>query len=173
MTILRLANLLTCQILAQTRLQQRQVTVFGFFQQGVHRLRFVGFEAVNVQRRQFRVVVAGDLTQFFNRVVEIVTGGHFVRQHGIVLRTGVLYVSDGDQAHVETLGGLIQLTINRLFLRLRVRENVNGVQHFKIGARGVEDQRLLVRLEGHVLNTRRFFLQGQRTPFRHIEKGLR
>jgi hypothetical protein len=46
MAVLRLANLLASQILAQTRLQQRQVAVFRFFQQGVDRLRFVGFEAI-------------------------------------------------------------------------------------------------------------------------------
>lgn len=49
MAVLRLANLLAGQILAQTRLQQRQVAVLRFLQQGVHRLRFAGFEAVYVQ----------------------------------------------------------------------------------------------------------------------------
>ncbi len=37
MTILRLANLLARQILAQAGLQQRQVAVFRFFQQRVNR----------------------------------------------------------------------------------------------------------------------------------------
>ena len=50
MTILRLANLLARQILAQAGLQQRQVAVFRFLQQRIYRLRFVGFKAVNVQR---------------------------------------------------------------------------------------------------------------------------
>ncbi len=85
MAVLRLANLLAGQILAQTRLQQRQVAVLRFLQQGVHRLRFAGFEAVYVQGGQLRVVVAGNLAQLFHGVVEIVTRGHFVRQHGVVL----------------------------------------------------------------------------------------
>ena len=85
MAVLRLTNLLAGQILAQTRLQQGQVTVFRFFQQRVNAQWFVSFEAVDVQRRQLWVVVTGHLTQRFNGVVEAVTRGHFIRQHGIVL----------------------------------------------------------------------------------------
>ena len=173
MTILRLANLLTRQILVQTRLQQRQVAVFRFLQQRVHRLRFAGFEAVNVQRRQLRVVVAGDLTKLFNGVVEVVTRGHFICQHGVVLRAGVLYVGDGNQAHVKALGGLVQLTIDGLFLCFGIGERIDSGQDFKVSRRGIQNQRLLVSLIGDILNARRFFLQGQRAPFRHIEQGLR
>ena len=43
MAVLRLANLLASQVLVQTRLQQRQVAVLRFLQQGVDRLRLVGF----------------------------------------------------------------------------------------------------------------------------------
>lgn len=85
MAVLRLANLLASQVLVQTRLQQRQVAVLRFLQQGVDRLRLVGFEAIHVQGGQLRIVITGDLTQFFDGVVEIVTRGDFVRQHGIVL----------------------------------------------------------------------------------------
>ena len=85
MAVLRLTNLLAGQVLAQTRLQQTQVAVFRLFQQGVNGLRFIRFEAVHVQRRQLRIVIPGDLTQGFQRVVEVVTRGHFVSQHGIVL----------------------------------------------------------------------------------------
>lgn len=49
MAVLRLANLLASQVLVQTRLQQRQVAVLRFLQQGVDRLRLVGFEAIHVQ----------------------------------------------------------------------------------------------------------------------------
>ena len=85
MAVLRLTNLLAGQVLAQTRLQQRQVAVLRFLQQGVDRLRLVGFKAVHVQGGQLRIVITGDLTQSFDGVVEIVTRGDFVRQHGIVL----------------------------------------------------------------------------------------
>ncbi len=85
MAILCQADLLAGQILAQTSLQQAEVTVFSFFQQGIHRLRLIGFEVINVQRGQLRVVVTGDLTQLFDGVIEVVTRGHFVRQHGVVL----------------------------------------------------------------------------------------
>ncbi len=85
MAVLRLTNLLAGQILAQTRLQQRQVAVFRLFQQGVNGLRLIRFEAVHVQGGQLRVVISGDLTQGFQRVVEVVTRGHFVSQHGVVL----------------------------------------------------------------------------------------
>ncbi|MNP11414.1 hypothetical protein D3C76_1035990 [compost metagenome] len=85
MAILCLANLLARQILAQTSLQQRQVTVFGFFQQGVNCLRFVRLEVIDVQGGQLRVVIASHLTQRFKCVVQIVTGSHFVRQHAVVL----------------------------------------------------------------------------------------
>ncbi len=107
MAVLRLANLLTRQVLAQASLQQGEVAVLRLFQQRVHALRLIGFEAVDVQWRQLRIVVTGDLTQRFYRVVEVVTRGDFVRQYGIVLWTGVLHVGDGDQAHVEALGGLV------------------------------------------------------------------
>ena len=85
MAVLRLTNLLAGQILAQTRLQQAQVAVFRLFQQRVNRLRFIRLKAVHVQRGQLRIVVAGDLTQRFERVVEVITRGHFVSQHGVVL----------------------------------------------------------------------------------------
>ena len=107
MPILRLANLLARQVLAEPGLQQRQVTVFRFFQQRVHRRRFSGFKTINVQRGQLRIVVAGHLTQPFYGVIEVVARGDFIRQHGIVLRTGVLYVSNRHQANVKALGGLI------------------------------------------------------------------
>ncbi len=85
MTILCQADLLASQILVQTGLQQAQVTVFSFFQQGIHRLRLFSFEAIHVQRCQLRVVVTGDLTQLFNGVIQVVTRGNFVRQHAVVL----------------------------------------------------------------------------------------
>ncbi len=44
MAVLRLANLLASQVLVQTRLQQRQVAVLRFLQQGVDRLRLVGLK---------------------------------------------------------------------------------------------------------------------------------
>ena len=81
MAVLRLANLFAGEVLVQTRLQQRQVTVFRFLQQRIYRLRFVGFKAVYVQRCQLRIVVAGDLAQRFYRVVEVVARGYFVCQH--------------------------------------------------------------------------------------------
>ena len=165
MAILRLANLFTRQVLVQASLQQRQVAVFRFLQQRVHRFRLVGFEAVNVQRRQLRVVVAGHLTQRFNRVVEVVTRGDFVGQHGVVLGTGVLHVGNGNQAHVKTLSGLIQLTIDRLLLRFGIGERIDGAQHVKVGRGGVQNQRLLIGLIGDVLNTGLFFLQRQGAPF--------
>ena len=85
MAVLRLANLLASQVLVQTRLQQRQVAVLRFLQQGVDRLRLIGLEAVHVQGSELRIVVTGDLAQLFDSVVEIVTRGDFVRQHGVVL----------------------------------------------------------------------------------------
>ena len=85
MAVLRLTNLLAGQVLAQTRLQQRQVAVFRLFQQGVNGLRLIRFEAVDVQGGQLRIVVPGHLAQGFQRVVEVVTRGHFVGQHGVVL----------------------------------------------------------------------------------------
>ena len=85
MAVLRLTNLLAGQVLAQTRLQQRQVAVFRLFQQGVNGLRLIRFEAVDVQGGQLRIVVPGHLAQGFQRVVEVITRGHFVGQHGVVL----------------------------------------------------------------------------------------
>ncbi len=85
MAVLRLTNLLAGQVLVQTRLQQRQVAVFRLFQQGVNGLRLIRFEAVDVQGGQLRIVVPGHLAQGFQRVVEVVTRGHFVGQHGVVL----------------------------------------------------------------------------------------
>ncbi|MNH06349.1 hypothetical protein D3C79_657110 [compost metagenome] len=70
------------------------------------------------------------------------------------------------------MGGLIQRAVNRLFLRLRIRQRVDGAQHVEIGGGGVEDQLLRRGLEGHVGDTGGFFLQRQRAPFRHVENGL-
>ncbi len=104
---LRRADLLTCQVLAQTGGQQAQVARFRFFQQVVHRFRALGIEAIGIQRGQLRIEGAGDLAQRFQRVVQVVAGSDFGRQHGIVGGTGVLHVGDRHQAYVEALGGLI------------------------------------------------------------------
>ncbi len=168
----RVANLLARQVLAQTRLQQRQVALLGFFQQRVNGGRFGGFETIDVQRGELRVVVARHLTQLLQRVVEVVARGHFVRQHVVVLRAGVLHVGNRHQAHVKALGGLIELAVNRLFLRFGIGKGVNRAQHLEIGGRGVQHQRLLIGLIGHVLNACGFFLQRQGAPFGHIENGL-
>ncbi len=114
------ADLLARQILVQTCRQQVQVTALRLLQQRADRVRFSGFEAIDIQRRQRKVVVAGNLTQRLDHIVEVVARGHFVRQHAVILRAGVLYVGNRHQANVETLRGLIQFAIDRLFLRFDV-----------------------------------------------------
>ena len=167
------ADLLTRQILAQTGGQQAQVARFRFFQQVVHRFRALGTEAIGIQRGQLRVEGPGHLAQRFQRVIQIVAGGDFGRQHGVIVRTGVLHVGDRHQAHVEALGGLIQRAVDRVFLRLGIGQRVDRFQHVEVSGGGVENQRLLCGLEGDVGDAGGLFLQRQLAPFRHVEEGLR
>lgn len=52
--------------------------VFSFLQQAVDVIWLGGGEAINVQRIQLAVVLTGNLTQCFQRVIQIVARGDFV-----------------------------------------------------------------------------------------------
>ncbi len=168
-----IANLLARQILRQTCGQQVQVATFRLFQQRINRLRLISAEAIDIQRRQRRIVVAGYLTQRFQRVVQRIARGHFIRQHVIILRAGVLHVGDRHQADVKALRGLIELAVDRLFLRFNIGQRIDSAQHVEIGGGGIQHQILLGSLIGHILDAGIFFLQRQGAPFAHIENGLR
>ncbi len=82
-----------------------------------------------------------DTPQGLPLIVEIVLGGDQVGPGAVISGSGLVDIGDGDQAHVETLPGLLELALVGALQRFHDPDRIRGAQHIEIG-RGRADHQI-------------------------------